>query len=777
MSVLDPLNCENCGRNLEADDAVSVIEGICRSCRDLSRLVSPAAAGLRVHDELVAGHIDLGAIAHSQNAGHLAATITHTGQIDINNLPPAESGVATLQTIESLKSTVHNTPSEQIRRLTQEVASDESGTQLRQTAHELEDRIRAVSQRTQAAKTRRDMALARIKEIAELKEAAEELAYRARLRLAAQPRPTPPTYHRIGQKIRGETTLPSIEIEEPVIFQENIPAAAATQTSQSSPMPTPRPERRFIPPQPEQFSRSFSSPTPSVPSIRARRRRRDLLVGTTLGLIVTAGIATYFFKHRPIVESKALVTQADVREFSLRISPRTAVVKLDGRVIGRPDETGLLMLPLSQDNLMGRILEVKAEGFHPVRQSLSDFNGSPEALIDLVREPYELAVNSTPPQAEVWINEDFKGYTPLSLHVEPKATSKLSIRREGFAKVTRELQAPEPGEKLTLDLNLVRAGLALMIEADPPGAQIKIDGQVKGQAPLRVELPSTYLSKQIEVMASAEGYEDSSTRVALPSVGGLADVETKLSLAPAQAKILVQTQPPGGRITVAGKDFGEAPVTLQFASQRIGQSVVIEASLAGTHLGRQEVTIPPANTPLHLNVSMAFNAQRIVFALASPTEIGAQHFVLSDRLTRQIQMLQPSQRFAVVAAADDGMETWPEAMSLESATSAQKVRAYDMIRSTRPCKKVRFEELLRNCLSFEPTTIWLFTEGPVDRVALEQFNRAAKDRQVIVNVVRASTSPEQSWLADWTASHHGTLSVIGRDPVSTIALDPNADHE
>lgn len=520
---------------------------------------------------------------------------------------------------------------------------------------------------------------------------------------------------------------------------------------------------------------------PPAPPFRNRltskhhRRKRDLTVGISIGLIVTLMATGYFLYWNSLGEDPARFESGEPARLKLRVLPVDAVVTLDGERAGQLNSSGRLSLSVSSDDLDQHWLEISAPGYFPVRQPLGIYQGAPEALIELVHVPYEVRVVTNPPDAEIWIDDELQGRSPLTMTLNSPRIGRLTALHKGYVEVSREIEPPIDGQPLELNLNLEQSGVYLTVTSQPKNAVLRIDGVAQGVTPLDLELDPTYLGRTIELTAAAEGYDDVHLRTTLPEIGGGDDISIGLVLSRAMSLLEVHTDPPGGRVVIAGKDFGRAPVSVEFESDQTGKSLVIEASLGGTHFGREALSIPPAGEPVRLTIPLLFSAQRVVFVLASQDCAIAEHYRLIERLTRRIHALQPSQRFAVVAATDDGVEIWPGHPAFEDASSEQKVRAYDQVRSIRPSGLIDHSELLDVAKALGPTTICMFLGGELNREGMERFESSNNGAVISVNVVRATSAPDDAWLDSWTARHHGTLMVMDRVSYPVLAMDENAE--
>jgi len=668
VSVFDPLICEHCGRPLESDDAISIIEGTCRDCRSTHEsLVQPVRA--------------------DQAMTHAAA-----GTTDVE-IPLSEAVAPEMP-------------------LAGQAASGLGA-------------IDAVAHETASPRIDNDPAAPR--------------------------RVKPPSAPAVSDTGSAAAVMEAVET-----------VARADMDPETSPQNR---RRWFLPPAP---------PLGAEPPTHHGKRRRDLGIGIVVGLALTVATAAYFLGGYSGDSDFAITKQAPSEEatFALRVTPADAVVTLNDEPMGPADEWGSVTLPLASEADAGRQwLEVTAPGYHSVRQPLSTYLGVPEAFVELVRRPFELAVTTNPPEAEIWLDETLKGTSPLTVSMAPAAGSTLTVRKTGFAELSRRIAPPADGDRVALAFDLERLGPVLSVQSEPPGAVISVDGLTMGVAPLTLTLEAAYLGREIVLAASFKGHDTARTRVRLPNVGGDADLKTRLVLPRQMARLNVHTRPAGGRVVVAGRDFGDAPALIEFDPRETGKSVTIEASMAGTHFGRREVLIPPPGRPAAITVPLASCAQRVAFVLGLPIDVGADRFVLFDQLAEQIHRLAATQRFAIVAATDDGVENWPGDLMLEAATSEQKVRAYDRIRSVRPTGELDLDALLDAALALQPTTIWLFVEGDLDAAALARFSGRVSGQDVSINVVRTTAGPDESRLDLWAARHHGTFTILGRDPLPALALD------
>ncbi len=512
-------------------------------------------------------------------------------------------------------------------------------------------------------------------------------------------------------------------------------------------------------------------PGEATRSNRARRRCRNLGIGTTVGLLLTVVVAGYFLTQRdPNGKRMAIQPATTEQSIFLTVTPPQAHVKLDGKEIGPADSNGRLTLSLPQGELSGHSLEVSAEGYHNVRRPLSSYSGVNEVSIELLRRPYEVAVQTQPAGAEVWIDGVRKGESPLRLTLLPSESPVLSVRLLGYVGATRKLSPPEGGSVIHLDLPLEAATLLVEVESEPSGAAIMMDGIVKGTAPLQVELDRTYFGKEVEITASLPGHDETTRALTLPTEPSDNPVAARVCLVRKKPEVTIQTVPPGGQVSVDGRDLGSGPVEVTFLPEQVGKTIIVTGTLAGSHFGRREIIVPPSGKPVVENIQLEFNAHRVVFVITGSPASQLENLLLADQVVGLIHILTTAQRFAVLAQIGDGVEAWPGGLGTQAASSEQKVRAYDMIRSMRPSSAGSIAELLRLALDFQPNAVWLFCAGDVERDELLQYSDWAKGSDVSVHIVRTPTDAKDPWIEQWVRQHRGTYTVLGRDELPFVAF-------
>jgi formylglycine-generating enzyme required for sulfatase activity len=133
-----------------------------------------------------------------------------------------------------------------------------------------------------------------------------------------------------------------------------------------------------------------------------------------------------------------------------------------------------------------------------------------------------LELASVPSGANVTLDGEFHGQTPLSLELSPDKAHRLAVFKPGYRRYTGTVQLPAAGRdsqtiKLTAQLGEVRFNIS------PAGAELKIDGRSRGKGSQTLSLPA--FEHSVEV--SLAGYNTVRRRVT-PRPGLQQLVEVKL---------------------------------------------------------------------------------------------------------------------------------------------------------------------------------------------------------------------------------------------------------
>lgn len=209
------------------------------------------------------------------------------------------------------------------------------------------------------------------------------------------------------------------------------------------------------------------------------------------------------------------VTGRDIQQqLNIVLEPAWANITINSQ----PPGADILLTeePLGTTPAVVQILQGEAEislhkeGFASWKSSVSVTAGTPQDLGTIVLQAAAgvVQLNSIPSGANVTVDGEFRGQTPLSLEVTPGRTHRLAVFKAGYKRhsTSIEMEAGETASrtiKLSAQLGEVRFNIA------PANAQLKINGKTQGKGSTTLNLPA--VAQSIEV--SLAGYATVKARV------------------------------------------------------------------------------------------------------------------------------------------------------------------------------------------------------------------------------------------------------------------------
>jgi formylglycine-generating enzyme required for sulfatase activity len=259
--------------------------------------------------------------------------------------------------------------------------------------------------------------------------------------------------------------------------------------------------------------------------VRAEISADGARLGTVPGTVdVPAGDRTLTFKaarHLDHVERIKIAGGGEKQSLKVVLKPNFAVVSISSvpagaqvEVDGKP--AGVTPARLELDAGIRRV-QVAAPGLKIWNSSVVVNAGVPQAIgpIALGAADARITVRSVPAGAQVTTGGTFRGLTPLTLELSPGVSHAVTVTRAGYAPWTREVFA-EAGKDAALDARLSALLVDVRIEGEPADAEVVVNGQPRGNAPVSLQLPAA--RHRIELRK--EGYSPFVTDVALaPGIG------------------------------------------------------------------------------------------------------------------------------------------------------------------------------------------------------------------------------------------------------------------
>jgi len=238
----------------------------------------------------------------------------------------------------------------------------------------------------------------------------------------------------------------------------------------------------------------------------------------------------------------------------LTSSPSEAQIEIDGEQVG---ETPLVLKNQTYGHHQATI---KKLGYVTQQLAWDIRNGRPQAVnASLYSDIGYLVIDSTPGEADVTVNGQPSGTTPLRKEFE-QGRYRVSVTKDGFSTFEESIIV-ERNKTVTRTVQLTRLPGRLKLTSTPSGAAITINGKIEGSTPLTVSnlKPGTY-----KVTAEKAGFDPSVQEI--ETVAGK-EIPFHFDLGANTGGIDLTVNPPGVTIYVDGKEVGktEADVTGRFS--------------------------------------------------------------------------------------------------------------------------------------------------------------------------------------------------------------------
>ncbi|MGQ9735859.1 MAG: PEGA domain-containing protein [Thermaceae bacterium] len=168
-----------------------------------------------------------------------------------------------------------------------------------------------------------------------------------------------------------------------------------------------------------------------------------------------------------------------------------------------------------------------------------------------------LEVDSSPKEAGVWLDSQWVGVTPLALEVGP-GRHEVEVRLAGYQTFKTTVN-PRPGERVRLFAQLspeARMG-TLDVSSTPRGAEVYVDGNLRGRTPLTLSLPEGRYTVELR-LSQYEPYR-ATVRV---ERGKTTRLEVRLTPVVRPGTLSLDSLPQGAEVYLGGTLRGRTPLTL-----------------------------------------------------------------------------------------------------------------------------------------------------------------------------------------------------------------------
>jgi hypothetical protein len=179
-----------------------------------------------------------------------------------------------------------------------------------------------------------------------------------------------------------------------------------------------------------------------------------------------------------------------------------------------------------------------------------------------------LRVTSSPSGAEVYVDEAYKGYTPVTVGSLPTGRHVVHLHLSGYQDYIRNVDI-ESGSQSAFSVSLTPVYQPttgdILVTSVPDGAAIYLEGNYRGMTNGKNPFDITGVAPGIHTVALLKnGYRDYSSDVTV-SAGTTTTISTVLtpgSITPATGEIYIESSPSGSEVYLDNVYKGFAPLTI-----------------------------------------------------------------------------------------------------------------------------------------------------------------------------------------------------------------------
>jgi formylglycine-generating enzyme required for sulfatase activity/archaellum component FlaG (FlaF/FlaG flagellin family) len=219
-------------------------------------------------------------------------------------------------------------------------------------------------------------------------------------------------------------------------------------------------------------------------------------------------------RYLPLAQALSVTGRQLPQQYSLALSPgwaditvssepAGADVLVDGEIVGQT--------PASVEILQGdRQLMLQKAAFAPWQQGLAIKAGEAQDLGTVTLSPANglLTLSSVPSGANVTVDGEFRGQTPLEVELSPGRSHRLNLSRAGYRRHNENVTL-DAGASDSRDIKLRALLGEVQFRISPPEAILRIAGKPRGKGSQTLSLPA--YEQSVEV--SLDGYKSVRTRV------------------------------------------------------------------------------------------------------------------------------------------------------------------------------------------------------------------------------------------------------------------------
>jgi formylglycine-generating enzyme required for sulfatase activity len=224
------------------------------------------------------------------------------------------------------------------------------------------------------------------------------------------------------------------------------------------------------------------------------------------------------------------------------------------------DIDGGLHLVLGDRHLLrsgGYTIRVTAQGYYPLEEEVTIGTEDTQSFhYGLQRLPGILSITSQPEGAQVSVDEEVLGVTPLTGLSVAAGDHTLKVLAQRHQPVEQAIQVTGMEQPQNFTLELAPAWANIALESQPAGAQVYLDGEQLATTPATLEI----LQGEHQLELRLDRFRAWQQQIEV--VAGEHQALERVVLEAADAQLLLSSRPAAASVTLDGEYQGQTPLTL-----------------------------------------------------------------------------------------------------------------------------------------------------------------------------------------------------------------------
>lgn len=259
-------------------------------------------------------------------------------------------------------------------------------------------------------------------------------------------------------------------------------------------------------------------PLPGLVTITSEPEGASVLIdGETVGVTPLAGLAVEAGEHTleiraerylPFTAPLTVTGRNLPQQLSTGLAPAWAELTLDSVPPGATvlvDGEAVAETPATVEILQGeRQLMLQKPAYAGWDQTLEVVAGQAQDLGSIELQPANglLALSSRPGGANVTVDGEFRGQTPLEVELTPGRDHRINLSRPGYRRYNASI-AMEAGSSDSLAVELKPLLGQVRFRISPPQAMLRVDGRPRGEGSQTLSLPAYEQSIEVSLPGHA----------------------------------------------------------------------------------------------------------------------------------------------------------------------------------------------------------------------------------------------------------------------------------